>query len=113
MTDKQKEMKGKSRIELKIKGVTEGRKSSGKKWEHGSQGGKKQRDRKVYRKLETEMEIENVTDVSESVVKMSNFTLYLYEYRCLCKLTNTATPSISNTVRLHSIYSKLSTYVQQ
>lgn len=57
-------MKGKSRIELKIKGVTEGRKSSGRKWEHGSQGGKKQRDRS-YRKLETEMEIENVTDVSE------------------------------------------------
>lgn len=85
---------------MKIKGVTEGRKSCGRKWEHGSQGGKKQRERKVYRKLDTVMEIENVTDVSESVLKMSNFTFYLYEYRRLCKLTNTATPSISN-ISLH------------
>lgn len=29
--------------------------------------GKKQRERKVCRKLDTEMEIENATDVSESV----------------------------------------------
>lgn len=98
---------------MKIKGVTVGRKSSGRKWEHGSQGGKKQRERKVSRKLDTETEIENVTDESESIVKMSNFTFYLYEYRHLCKLTNTAMPSISNTVRLHSTYSILSKYVQQ
>lgn len=38
--------------------------------------GEKQRERKVCRKLDTEMEIENVTDVSEFVVKMFNFYLY-------------------------------------
>lgn len=78
------------------------------------EGKSRERKRKAYGKLDTEMEIENVTDVSESVVKMSNFTFYFYEYRRLCELTNTATPSISNTVRLHSTYSTiLSTYVQQ
>lgn len=39
----------------------------------------KSRERKVCRHLAKEMETENFTDVSESVVKMSNFTLYLYE----------------------------------